>query len=640
MRQNDLRGVIYMCGICGIVATDLSVRVDESRIERMMQFLQHRGPDDRGLYLDNGTVALGHTRLSIIDLASGRQPIFTEDGTKCIFFNGEIYNYLEIREELLKKGHTFSTRSDTEVILHLYEEKGVDCVKDLRGMFAFAIWDMKEKALILARDRLGIKPLYYAVGPAFLCFASEIKSILASGLVEKALNPAAIDQYLALNYTVGPRTMLRDVSKLMPGHVLVYRRGRVNVAEYWDFDAIEETTDSFAECYEKMGVLIEDCVRSHLMSEVPLGAFLSGGVDSSVTVGLMTKLTGKPVKTFTVGYEDAREVSELKYARIVADHFGTEHHEFILQPKRFMDIVSRVLWHLDEPVAEFATIPLLLLSELAKTYVTVLLSGEGADEIFAGYPVYRLMNLIEKYQRLPTAIRNGFLGQLAGLWLENRREGKYLDWLSLPLERRYLGNGSYFTDRMRDSLYSEDFKNTLNRAELHTLLDGYYAKVAGRDPIRRMLYVDTKTWLPEDLLVKADKMTMAAAVELRVPFLDHKLVEFATSLPSSMKATMWQSKYIFKKYAEAMLPKEIVYRRKRGFPVPVKQWLRKELTATAGEILLDSRTAQRGFFNESYIRRLFECHISSREDYSKNLWNLLVLEIWLRIFIDGDYTWV
>jgi len=598
--------------------------------------MKHRGPDDEGYYVRRG-VALGHNRLSIIDLSDGRQPIYNEDRTKCIIFNGEIYNYLDLRKELLSKGHVFSTKSDTEVILHLYEEKGVECVQDLRGMFAFAIWDEVNRVLFLARDRLGIKPLYYFQDTKWFCFASEIKSLLALDLIDREPNLLSIDQYLTLNYTIGPETMIKGVKKLMPGEYLVFNEGNTILKQYWDFGRILPAKASFGYCMQKMEALIEESIRIRLMSEVPLGAFLSGGVDSSVIVGVMTKLTGKPVKTFTVGYEDGGEDSELAYARIVADHFRTEHHEFILKPRKFMDVVSRVIWHLDEPIAEFATIPLLLLSELSKQHVTVMLSGEGADEIFAGYPIYRYMNYIDQYQRIPPSVREFLFDPLARLLLGNKKSGKYYDWLSQPLSRRYLGNGSYLTNKMREKLYSADFKQSLNGEGVHNLIESYYHKVSQKSAIDKMLYLDTKTWLPEDLLIKADKMTMAASIELRVPFLDHKLVEFATSLPSGMKVTVNQSKYIFKKYAEKLLPKSIVYRKKQGFPVPVKQWLRGELNTSVKEILLESRTRERGIFNHEYVQKMFHIHSSAAEDFSKNLWNLLVLEMWMRLFMDGDY---
>jgi asparagine synthase (glutamine-hydrolysing) len=625
-----------MCGICGIAAIEQNSFINEQTIVQMMRAIKHRGPDEDGFFLDERIAAMGHTRLSIIDLSSGQQPIFNENGKMCIIFNGEIYNYMELRKVLLDRGHRFTTNSDTEVILHLYEEKGPECLNFLRGMFAFAIWDATSRTLFLARDRLGIKPLYYTIGSGWLAFASEIKSLILQGLATKEVNYPIIDQYLALNYTIGPETIFENVKKLMPGHFLTYTKGKVYTEEYWDIATIEQSNEPYQQSLQRMEELIEEAVKMRLMSEVPLGAFLSGGVDSSVTVGIMTKLTGKPVKTFTVGYENAEDVSELSYARIVARHFGSDHHEFLLKPKHFMDIITKVIWHLDEPVAEYATIPLLLLSELAKKYVTVMLSGEGADEIFAGYPIYRYMRYIENYQKITKPVPASILNFASSLTLKHKKEGKYLDWLMLPLERRYLGNGSYFTEKMRDHLYSHEFKKTLNRQNLYDVIDHYYERVLSRDVIRRMLYLDTKTWLPEDLLIKADKMTMASAIELRVPFLDHKLVEFATSLPSKRKVHAFQSKYIFKQYAEKLLPKEIVHRKKQGFPVPIRQWLRQELNLIAKDILLDPITERRGLFNKDYILRMFAQHSAMKEDFSKNLWNLLILEMWFRVFVDAE----
>lgn len=625
-----------MCGICGIVAADNCVQIDTVLMDRMMNIMNHRGPDDRGNYLGDG-IGLGHNRLSIIDVKSGHQPIFNEDNTKCIVYNGEIYNYSELRKELVSKGHRFTTKSDTEVILHLCEEKGYQCVEYLRGMFAFAIWDETERTLFIARDRLGIKPLYYYASDKFFCFASEIKAMLLSGLIEKEINIPSIDQYISLNYIIGPQTILTNVNKLMPGHFLVFKNGRLTISQYWDLNSIGETKDTFDVCFQKMQDIIKESIKIRLMSEVPLGAFLSGGVDSSVTVGVMTELTGKPVKTFTVGYEDAKDDSELEYARIVSKRFNSDHHEFILKPKEFMDIVSRVIWHLDEPVAERATIPLLLLSELAKKHVTVMLSGEGADEIFAGYYIYRYMKHIDTYQKIHPLLRHILLTPLASIFLKNKKEGKHLDWLKLPLERRYIGNGNYFSSAMKDKIYTDDFKKQINKEEIFSHIGQIYDKVKHRDVIGKMLYMDTKTWLPEDLLVKADKMTMAASIELRVPFLDHKLVEFATSLPSSMKATPLQSKYIFKKYAETILPKEIVYRRKQGFPVPIKQWLRGELGNVAADIILSRKCKERGIFNANYLKEIMDRHIFGREDMSINIWHILILEMWMRIFIDGDF---
>lgn len=627
-----------MCGICGFAAFDKDYRIEQSLLQRMANAIKHRGPDDDGYYQGRGA-GLAHRRLSIIDLDTGRQPIYNEDGSKCIVFNGEIYNYPELRETLIDRGHRFETRTDTEVILHLYEDLGESCVQALRGMFAFGIWDNNERTLFLARDRLGIKPLYYYEAREGIYFSSELKSVLATALKNVEIDYSMVDQYLALNYTIGPETMLKGVRKLMPGNWLSWRDGKIRVAQYWDFNKIEQTRDSFDQCMERMQFLLEETTKMHLISDVPLGAFLSGGVDSSVTVGIMSELSDKPVKTFTVGYEENPDVSELRYARIVADHFKTEHHELILKPANFMEIVSDVVWHLEEPVAEYATIPLFLLSKLAKEHVTVMLSGEGADEIFAGYPIYRIMNGIEKYQQIPSVFRKSIFQPIFSRLLGDKREGKYLSWLSSPLEERYLGNGSYFTEPMRERLYSKDFRQSVDTSQVLRKIFSYYEKVEGKDPVERMLYLDTKTWLPEDLLIKADKMTMAASLELRVPFLDHKMVEFAASIPTAMKATFSKSKLIFKKYAEGLLPRETVYRKKMGFPVPVRQWLRGELNEIARDVLLDSRAQSRGLFNKEYVERLFRKHSDNADDLSKNIWNLVILEMWFRIFADGEYRW-
>jgi asparagine synthase (glutamine-hydrolysing) len=623
-----------MCGICGYLAKDPRTPADQARLGVMLRAIRHRGPDDAGTYLDSH-VALGQARLSIIDLAGGHQPVFNEDGTKCIILNGEIYNYLELRQRLVGRGHVFTTMSDTEVILHLYEDEGEDCVESIHGMFAFAIWDTRQQTLFLARDRLGKKPLYYKDTGSFFGFASEIKALGAAGFLDGRFHPPAIDEFLALNYTIGPRTAMADVWKLMPGHRMTVSAERTRVSQYWDFAGVETTTASFEECYERMVSAIDDSVRVRLMSEVPLGAYLSGGVDSSLIVAVMTKLTQRPVKTFTVGYEDAPDVSELEYARIAAKHVGAEHHEFVLRPATFADTVADVVWHMDEPVGEYATIPLLLLSRLAKEHVTVMLSGEGADEIFAGYSIYRYMALVERYRSLPAWLRAGAGDPALRVLFARQKEGKYASWAGQRLEQRYRGNGSCFTDTMRAKLLHPDFARSLEEDHLQKTIDGWYARVPGKDPVSRMLYLDTKTWLPEDLLVKADKMTMAAAVELRVPFLDHRLVELAASFPTRMKIRGRHSKYIMKRYAETLLPREIVHRKKRGFPVPMKQWMRGALGKMAREVLLDSRTRQRGIFNTPYVESLFQRHDAGIENYSGNIWSLLVLETWMRTFIDG-----
>jgi len=624
-----------MCGICGFFPKSTGRAPDPGRLSSMLHAIRHRGPDDSGTHID-GEIALGHARLSIIDLAGGHQPIFNEDGTKCIVLNGEIYNYLDLRRQLVAAGHVFTTRSDTEVILHLYEDAGEGCVDALHGMFAFAIWDSVSRTLFLARDRLGKKPLYFKDTPSCFAFASEIKALLAAGFLDGGVNPRAIDEFLAFNYTIGPHTAFADVQKLLPGHHMTVSASGTRIREYWDFAGVEPTSAGIRECYERMVAAIDDAVNVRLMSEVPLGAFLSGGVDSSLIVAIMTKLTGRPVETFTVGYEDAPDVSELAFARTVAAHVGANHHEFILQPATFVDTVGELVWHMDEPMGDYTTIPLLLIARLAKQYVTVMLSGEGADEVFAGYSIYRYMSLVERYRSLPGWLRRRVGDPMLGAALGHLKEGKYAAWPAQRLEERYRGNGVCFTDSMRRRLLTDEFVDSVGRDHVQRTIDAYYARVSGKDPVGRMLYLDTKTWLPEDPLLKADKMTMAAAIELRVPFLDHRLVELAASFPANMKIRGTTGKYIMKKYAETLLPAAIVHRRKRGFPVPVKAWMHGALGRMAKDVLLDGRTRQRGIVKTAYLESLFKRHDEGPEDYSANIWSLLVLETWLRTFIDGS----
>jgi asparagine synthase (glutamine-hydrolysing) len=624
-----------MCGICGVANPAFDSNNLRLTVQKMMKAMTHRGPDQSGTYF-NKSIGLGHQRLSIIGVETGQQPIFNEDGRIAIVFNGEIYNYLELKTDLVGRGHVFRTGSDTEVIIHSYEEYGEGCLGRLRGMFAFAIYDAHQETLFLARDRLGIKPLYYLSSKECFAFASEIKSFLLANLYQPQVNQEAIHDYLFLNYTIAPATAFLGIEKLPPGHWLRYQHGKITIRSYWDYASVQPLKLSEAEWLEGLEAIFTETTRMHLMSEVPLGAFLSGGIDSSYTVGIMSKLTSKPVKTFTVGYEGAPEASELQYAQIVAKHFHTEHHEFILRPTEFSDVIPKVLWHLDEPIAEYATIPLMLLSYLAKKHVTVMLSGEGADELLAGYPIYRLMGQLENYQSLPQWMRAAFSDPILSLFLGNKRGGKYKDWIRLPLEKRYLGNGSRLTTGIQARLYSQEFKAQLQEGRLYKQIAEFYGKVGAKDPVERMLYLDTKTWLPDDLLLKADKTTMAAAIELRVPFLDHKLVEFAASVPSSLKVRGKEGKYLLKRLCEGFLPREIIYRKKQGFPVPMRQWLQKDLLPMAKDYLLDSRSRQRGYFNLSYVEDLILRHSDSRDDLSVNIWSLLVLEMWHRIFIDGD----
>lgn len=624
-----------MCGICGILSIKKEYSIAPDLLPNMMNAIKHRGPDSSGCYIDE-TVALGHLRLSIIDIGGGSQPIYSDNKTKCIIFNGEIYNYQEVKEGLLSKGYRFSTNSDTEVILKAYEDCGESCVSLLRGMFAFAIWDEEQKKLFIARDRVGIKPLYYYMSDDYFCFSSEIKSLTVARLVNPELNYNMLDVYLSLNYTLGPETMFKGVRKLMPGNCMTIQHGKIRIWQYWDFDKLEENNEPLDRISNRLEELIFEATKMHLISDVPLGVFLSGGLDSSYITGLVSKITGKQIKTFSVGYDTNDGSSELNYARIVAKHFNTEHHEFILNPKEFLDVVNDVVWGMDEPVAEYATIPLLHLSKMAKRYVTVVLSGEGADEVFGGYPIYRIMKYIEMYNSLPSGIRDKFLFPILKKVLGSKKEGKYIDWISAPIEKRYLGNGSRLTDSIKQRLYSKDLLGSLNNNYMQKIIDSYYDKVNENDTVRQMLYLDTKTWLPEDLLIKADKMTMAASLELRVPFLDHKVVEFATSIPSKHKVSMRGNKVIFRELAKKILPPDIINRKKQGFTVPMKVWLRNEMREFARNILLDKKSRERGFFDYGYVESILTRHDELYDDLSATIWNLVVLELWHRRFIDNQ----
>lgn len=639
-----------MCGICGFVGLNDRQYIDRTTLSAMNNIMKHRGPDDEGVYLgmrideDKFCVGLGHRRLSIIDLSvNGRQPMSNEDGSVWIVYNGEVYNFIEIREDLIKKGHQFKSHTDSEVIIHLYEEKGRECVNYLRGMFAFAIWDEKKKTLFAARDRLGIKPFYYYFDNEKLIFASEAKSILRSGKINAQVNKSVIDAYLTFGYVPAPQTMFDGIKKLQPGYSFICDKRGIFIEKYWDIDEIEQGQDKGEKYYiEQFRDILDDCVRMRLISDVPLGVFLSGGLDSSTVVGLMSKMTnGTPVKTFCVGYKD-KQASELEYARIVAKRFNTEHHEFCLEPTDFYEFIPKLVWHFDEPVAEAAAIPLYFISKLAGEHVTVLLSGEGADELFAGYPIYKYMNVIENYRIIPRFLRKNFFNHvLKGLICSEKKSNKYLQWSELPIELRYAGVSTEITDNFKSSFYSQDFlKNFSQGYSPAVYFSEYYRNVKNKDLLTKMLYIDTKVWLPDDLLIKADKMSMATSVELRVPFLDYKMVEFAMSVPSKYKIKNWTNKYLLKKAVEGFLPKEIIYRKKKGFPVPINAWFKGDFSEKVADVLLDPRSKKRGYFNSEYISKVVKLHKDGKEDYSKLLFSLLILEIWHRVFIDNNSSYL
>lgn len=627
-----------MCGISGILNYNPDHSVNERLLLSMRDIMQHRGPDDDGLYL-NRHVGMTHRRLSIIDLSSGHQPMTNEDGSVWIVYNGEIYNYLDLREQLVAKGHEFKTKCDTEVILHAYEEFGTDCLNFLRGMFAFAIWDENDRQLFAARDRLGIKPFYYCSLKDSFIFSSEIESILLDPRVERTVSETSLYFYLNLRYVPGPRTMFANIWKLQPGHYILIRGDEPQIKQYWDVgeatSQLPAITYDDTELEEQFLQILLDCVGMRLMSEVPLGVFLSGGIDSSMVVALMSKLTNQRIKTFSVGYRDDYGTNEFEYARLIARQYDTEHHELPISSHNFYDFLPKLVWHLDEPISDPATIPLYYLPEYSQQHVTVVLSGEGADEILAGYYIYKKMLLLEKVHQLPRFLKQVFIHSIAGRLFRNGKINKYLKLLRLPLQERYKGvSRAFMPDQIENQLRSK----TLCPELIDEFYRNYYSKVEDFHPLNQMLYIDTKTWLPDDLLMKADKMTMAASQELRVPFLDHKLVEFAFSMKPDKKIRGSHTKILLKKLARTMLPETVVKRTKKGFPVPISKWFEGDLNQFARETMLDGHSACRRFFEIAFVETLFDEHRSGLRDHSETIWNLLVFEFWYESFIRQQHA--
>jgi asparagine synthase (glutamine-hydrolysing) len=628
-----------MCAICGIVNFDHAEPVDGAVIKRMTESVIHRGPDDDGFFVE-GPVGLGFRRLSIIGLSDGHQPIFNEDDSAAIICNGEIYNYRDLSAELSAAGHTFRTRSDIETILHAYEQYGDECVERLRGMFAFAIWDRRKRRLLLARDRLGIKPLYYYSDGHVLAFASEIKSLLEIPSVPRDVDLDALDQYLSLRYVPGPRTMFKNVFRLQPGHTLVVDGTGVRIRKYWDIHYPDDKTDSQEAMVERFRSLLDESVRLHLASEVPLGVFLSGGLDSSAILAMMGKMERGRIKTFSVGYEmpskGEEDVSEFEFARLAAKTFDSDHHEYHLTAKEFEEGIPNLIWHLDEPMADPSCIPLHFISKLAREHITVVLSGEGADEILAGYGIYPRMLALERMnQRLPALER---LAPWAERITPSEVLRQYVRMSGQPLKDRYRGVCRGFRPETKRQLIGEDRSKRSNR-HVGDIFGEYFKTVESTSPLNRMLYVDSKMWLPDDLLVKADKMTMANRLELRVPFLDHKLVEFAAALPDHAKLTDGRGKALLRKAMRGILPDTIIDRPKKGFPVPLASWLRGPMRGFTRDHLLAKESACGRHFDRGAVERIVKEHEGGRKDRSEELWTLLVLEVWNRTFIENSSRW-
>lgn len=619
-----------MCGIAGIFAVNAPAP-ERSAIVRMTRRMAHRGPDGEGYYLKDH-VALGHRRLSIIDLEGGEQPMFNEDRSIAVVYNGEIFNFKEVKAKLEARGHIFRNHCDTEVIVHAYEEYGEHCPEHFRGMFAFALYDAPNKRLFLGRDRLGIKPIYYCVSGGRLLFASEVKPILSELGSKPGVRTGLIDFYMSLGYVPGEETLFDGVRRLPPGHSMTVEGGQIHTRQFWDIAASPMLSIGAREAEERLDQLLEESVRLRLMSDVPLGAFLSGGVDSSAIVSYMSRLSPDPVKTFSVGYEDDPASSELEHAKIVARHVKTEHHEFILRSGDFFESLDTSLEHLEEPVVESAAVALYQLSRLAREHVTVILSGEGGDEILAGYPLYSLMEKVDQVRPIASLIP-GTLRRVLAQKIAGEKGIKYSDWIGLPLSKRYWGISNDVTEQIKARMYRPGFRENEDRT-VEAYFEGLFNRLEAGTDLRRMTYVDLKTWLPDDLLIKADKMTMACSLELRVPMLDHKLLEFCTALPDRLRRHDGEGKVLLKKLMERHLPKEIIYRPKRGFPVPISVWFRGPLYERAREILLDDRTLRRGYFQPNYLSRILERHRSGAEDLSRRIFSLLTLELWHRKYID------
>jgi asparagine synthase (glutamine-hydrolysing) len=631
-----------MCGIFGIVGLHGSAESDPVLLQRMGDVVAHRGPDDEGFLVRPG-IGIGMRRLSIIDLAGGHQPIANEDESVWVVCNGEIYNFQELRARLEAGGHRFRTRSDTEVIAHLYEEEGLEAFRRLRGMFGIALWDANRQRVVLVRDRLGKKPLYVRREPGRLLFASEIKSILADPDVPRRLNPRALHEYLALGYVPAPLTMFEGIEKVLPGHMVVVERGRITEHEYWDVDADRTENRSEAEWIELVRDKLLESVRIRMISDVPLGAFLSGGIDSSTIVAAMSRLTNQPVKTYSIGFEGPdRFYNELPYARTVAQAFGTDHHEIIVRPE-VAELLPRLIWHLDEPIGDSAFITTYLVSQLAREQVTVILSGVGGDELFGGYRRYLSDALLRYYRLLPGPVRNRWLPALLARLPQDRHRAidNYFRYASafagsagLSAVDRYLSYVTVFSPEMRSALLSAD--PTADSAGAAGPLQQYFARAAGAESLNQIIYVDLKTSLADDLLLLTDKMTMAASIECRAPFVDHELVELAGRIPSHLKVRGLTLKYLLKEAVRPWLPREILTRKKRGFGAPVGSWLRGDLDSLVQETLSERQVRRRGLFRWPVIRDLLARHQVREADYTDHLLALVNLELWCRLFLDGE----
>lgn len=623
-----------MCGLCGIFNVGSQERVERASLKAMADTITHRGPDDEGFYT-SGSVGLAHRRLSIIDLQGGQQPMASQDGSVVVVFNGEIYNFLELRSRLESKGYVFQTKSDTEVIIYLYQEIGEACFQELFGMFAIAIWDARNRQLLLARDRIGKKPLFYLYDGQRCVFASEMKAILELPGISREIDLEALSDYFSLLYVPAPKSIFRHIRKLRPGHYAVISDGGFREVKYWDltFAGVEERSEE--DWVEQLLAVYRDAVRIRLMSEVPLGAFLSGGVDSSSVVAIMSQLMGEPVITSSIGFKD-KEFDELDYARLVAERFKSKHHEQIVEPDA-AGILDRLVWHYDEPFADSSAIPTYYVSKVAREHVTVALSGDGGDELFAGYRRY-LLDTRENAMRnmIPAPVRRAVFGPLSVLypkadWAPRVFRGKAtFESLACSHIEGYFRSVSACRPETKAHILHQDVQRQVGGYDTLDLFRDYYEKAGTTDPLSRIQYVDVKTYLPDDILAKVDRASMANSLEVRAPLLDHRLIELTTRIPSSLKLKGATGKYIFKKALESSLPAEVLYRKKMGFAVPLASWLRQDLKLMAEDLLLSSQPDS--LLDRRGVELLWKQHQSGLRDRSTPLWTILMYRLWRRRF--------
>ena len=624
-----------MCGICGYCSSD-NTNADEHLIKEMCSVIQHRGPDDEGMFLDKG-IGLGMRRLSIIDVEGGHQPVHNENSSIWIVFNGEIYNYKELRLFLEKK-HRFYTSSDTEVIVHLYEEFGEGFVSMLNGMFGLAIWDSNKRLLLLARDRLGIKPLHYIILKNILIFGSEIKSILQHPDVRREVNLRAFHYYLSFEYIPAPESIFKGIMKLMPGHVLLCSGDRISIKKYWDLEFSESAFSEEILC-EQIYDTLKKSVNLEMVSDVPLGAFLSGGIDSSSVVGMMSQLSDQPVKTFSIGFED-QSYNELDYARIIAERFNTDHHEEIINPDA-VKLAGSIIKYFDEPFADVSAFSTYLVSEMAGKYVTVALSGDGGDELFAGYDWYIASHLNRYYKKLPSILRNKvILPAIQALPYSSRKKGfinmakRFVEGSSLPEEGRHVRWQFFLPDK--DKLYSPGLLSEIDDLDSFEVINTVYSRNSTGSSLSSEQYVDIKMYLPDDILVKVDRMSMANSIEARVPLLNYLFVELTSTIPPHLKLHGLSTKYIFRKAMSKLLPREIIYRKKQGFSIPMKNWLREDLKDMMIDTLSKRRIEEKGYVKYEYINKLMSQHLEKKRNNAHQLWSLMVFEMWHDMYINKE----